>query len=316
MAKERNGSVRPRNGQKNAAAKRSGGPAIGPPVSPDEPGPSAPPESGAAGVRPGDSREPPPVKAAAPETPESSSPQEPAEDFKLHSSFLPEGEGEVAAESPAQKPVSTPEPAAPAPPSEAAPADPALIAPPAIEFPSEEVWHRSGDEAEESGSDLLCFTIAQEEYAIDIQRVWEIIRLRPVTEIPGVPEFISGIIALRGEIVPVLDLRARLGFPPAEVAYPSAKIVVAIHEGRRIGMAVDAVSHKIHVLDSQMTQPAALLGAHESGFLAGVCRHQGRLIAILKAEAVLAFLVDPAIDADQAIRRVVQEDRGAQGGAR
>jgi purine-binding chemotaxis protein CheW len=185
----------------------------------------------------------------------------------------------------------------------------------AVAFPPEAVWNASGGEAEEAGSDLLCFTIANEEFAIDIQRVWEIIRPRRVTEIPGVPEFISGIIALRGEIVPVLDLRRRLGFPPTGTAQATAKIIVAVHDGRRIGMGVDAVSHKIHVLEDQVTQPNALIGGQESGFLTGVCRHQGRLIAILNADGVLAFQTGAeGIAAD--IPSGAPGERGAQGGAR
>jgi purine-binding chemotaxis protein CheW len=131
--------------------------------------------------------------------------------------------------------------------------------------------------------------VAGEEFAIDIRRVWEIIRVRPVTELPGVAGFISGIISLRGEIVPVLDLRRRLGFPPPQEPSPSAKIVVAIDEGRYVGLAVDAVAHKVRVPVSGITAPSALLGAQESGFLRGVCRHDGRLLAVLNADAVLDF---------------------------
>jgi len=133
-----------------------------------------------------------------------------------------------------------------------------------------------------------------------------------------VPEFISGIISLRGEIVPVLDLRRRLGFAPAQVAYPAAKIVVAIHDGRRIGMAVDAVAHKIRVRESQVTPPTALPGAQESGFLTGVCRHGGRLIAILNADTVLGFRIGAA-DAEGDLRRgargAPEKERGVAGGA-
>ena len=159
-----------------------------------------------------------------------------------------------------------------------------------ITYPTEADLNSSITEREsEAGEDLLCVAIANEEYALDIRRVWEIIRPRPITEIPRVPDFIRGIISLRGEIVPVLDLRGRLGFPPAEVVYPGARIVVAVHEGKRVGMTVDAVSHKIRVPQSRIAPPASLHGAQESGFITGVCRHQGRIIAILDADAVLGF---------------------------
>ncbi len=246
-----------------------------------------------------------PARPAGPEIP-------PPEDFKFLSSFLPEEETGAAEAARAMGPASFQEPAPPALP------EPPEPAPAAIAFPPEEALHASpAAEEEEERNDLLCFQVAEEEYALDIRRVWEIIRPRAVTEIPRVPEFISGIISLRGEIVPVLDLRRRLGFQPAEFAYPTAKIVVAIHDGRRIGMAVDAVAHKIRVREGQVTPPTALPGAQESGFLTGVCRHEGRMIAILNADTVLGFRIGAA-DAEGTLRRgagrAPDKTRGAAGG--
>jgi len=284
MAKERTSSGRPKTGRENSSPARPAGPAVPPRQDPVE----TPPESGSL-----------------------------PEDFKFLSSFLPEGESGEAEDARADVPASFQEPEAP--PSPESPSPDPSPGPDEFAFPPEEALHASAAVAvEEEGSDLLCFQVAEEEYAIDIRRVWEIIRPRDVTEIPRVAEFISGIISLRGEIVPVLDLRRRLGFPPAESVYPTAKIVVAIHDGRRVGMAVDAVAHKIRVREGQVTPPTALPGASESGYLTGVCRHEGRLIAILNADTVLGFQIGAA-DADANDRRGAKgapgKPLGAAGGA-
>ena len=221
-------------------------------------------------------------------------------------------EAETAGSAPAPEPLPPARPGFAGPESEAGPE--------AFDLPAEPALDPSAgrEDGNEAGEDLLCFAIANEEYGIDIRRVWEIIRPRSITEIPRAPEFIRGIISLRGEIVPVLDLRRRLGFPPAEVVFPGERIVVAIHNERRIGMAVDAVSHKIRVSQDRITPPAALPGAQESGFLTGVCRHQGRLIAVLDADAVLGFHVDVAViggDNRRGAAAGSREARNTAGGA-
>jgi purine-binding chemotaxis protein CheW len=241
-------------------------------------------------------------------------PDDPWERFAVEDLRASDDEGEDApgAQTPtppggAREPVRAP---AAAPAVEIQPAAPAGGE---VSFPTQEEFERGGTlhpEVEEEALDLLCFQVAAEEFAIDIRRVWEIIRPRPVTELPRVPGFVSGIISLRGQIVPIIDLRARLGFPPAEEPLPAAKMVVATYEGRPVGMTVDAVSQKVRVPASGMDATPSMLGAQESGFLRGVYRHHGRLFAVLDADAVLAFDVDTLSPAAAPV-----EDRGARGEA-
>ncbi len=169
-------------------------------------------------------------------------------------------------------------------------------------FPTEEAYEKGGGAeagGEETPLDLLCFTLAEEEFAIDIEGVWEIVRMRPATEIPRVPSFIRGIISLRGAIVPVVDLRLRLGFEPPESALPSEKIIVASFDGKAVGMAVDAVTSKVRVPPSNVDPPPPVLGKAEAGFLLGVCRHQGRLISVLNTAAVLGLEQEDHFQADE-----------------
>jgi chemotaxis signal transduction protein len=294
MAKEKGPRIGGRGGRRTPRAAR----ASAPPPPEAAPSQAPPPEAPEveAGVDKAPAAEAPPpvhdswerfavVEDVPPERPETEAPaagrSDPLVDFKFSSSFLPspgtaEDEPDAAGNghgiaSGDGRGNGHGEPDSP--------------------FPTEEEYAQGTSTAEvrEESLDLLCFAVAGEEFAIDIHRVWEIIRVRPVTELPGVAGFISGIISLRGEIVPVLDLRRRLGFPPPAEPSASAKIVVAIDEGRYVGLAVDAVAHKVRVPISRITAPSALLGSQESGFLRGVCRHDGRLLAVLNADAVLDF---------------------------
>ncbi len=161
-----------------------------------------------------------------------------------------------------------------------------------FEFPSEAEYGQSiaaSGDAVLDCIDLLSFGVTKETFAIDIRDVKEIIRVRPVTELPGLPDFITGIISLRGKILPVVDLRLRLGFQPPEEQLPMARIIVVALEDRSAGILVDEVMQKVCLLKSKMAPPPAVLDSAEAGFLLGVCRNQGRLISVLNPESVLAF---------------------------
>lgn len=167
-----------------------------------------------------------------------------------------------------------------------------IASPSPFEFPSEADFGQSiaasGDAALDY-LDLLSFGLTKETFAIDIRDVKEIIRVRPVTELPGVPDFITGIISLRGKILPVVDLRLRLGFPAPEEQLPMARIIVVALEDRTAGILVDEVMQKVRLQKSKMSPAPAVLGSAEAGFLLGVCRDQERLISVLNPESVLAF---------------------------
>ena len=161
-----------------------------------------------------------------------------------------------------------------------------------FEFPSEaeygQMFAASGDAALDY-LDVLSFGVSKETFAIDIREVKGIIRARPVTELPGVPEFITGIISLRGKILPVVDLRLMLDFQKPEEELPLARIIVVALEDRSAGILVDKVMQKVRVQKSKMAPPPAILGGAEASFLLGVCRNQGRLISVLNPESVLTF---------------------------
>lgn len=129
--------------------------------------------------------------------------------------------------------------------------------------------------------DVLTFTVADEEYGLGIEHIREISKFKPITEVPRVPGFVSGIILVRGQVVPVLDLRMRLrlsAVPPNSksrilvVSRPSVESE-ALYEDEReqFGLIVDRVNHVVRINDSEIEPPTVLAG-HESEFVAGLSR--------------------------------------------
>lgn len=139
---------------------------------------------------------------------------------------------------------------------------------------------RSGTDAR-SYTDVLTFHIGNEEYGLSIEYIREITKFKPITEVPRVPSFVSGIILVRGQVVPVLDLRMRLRLPGAGAGIRSRILVVSRpalesevgseDEREPFGLIIDRVNHVVRINDSDVEPPTVLAG-HESEFVAGISR--------------------------------------------
>ena len=116
------------------------------------------------------------------------------------------------------------------------------------------------DEAPAELRELLVIWLDDDPYALPIERVREIVRLRPITPVPRMPEAVLGVISLRGEIVQVLDLRRRLGLPPAEQESSRQRrriVVLNGEDGQLAGLLVDRVSEVLRTPAEGMRPPAA-----------------------------------------------------------
>ncbi len=128
--------------------------------------------------------------------------------------------------------------------------------------------------------ELLAFWIADEEYAVDIVEIQEIIKLPAVTHVPRSPAPVLGIISLRGTIVPVLDLRAvlRLGRAPESSA---SRILVMRAEGDPIGLLVDRVTSVVRLRNESVEAVPRTMQHDATEFLRGVGRIEDRLLILL-----------------------------------
>jgi purine-binding chemotaxis protein CheW len=143
---------------------------------------------------------------------------------------------------------------------------------------------------------LCTFRVGGEDYAIDIMRVREIIPPLPVTPVPRAPAFVEGVVRLRGDVVPVLDVRRRLGVPITP-ATRKTKVLIVNVAGRRLGLVVDEVTEVVRIPRSDIRPAPSLVEGHGPRFFLGVCgwesgpgaarRGAGRLRLLLNVKALL-----------------------------
>jgi purine-binding chemotaxis protein CheW len=134
---------------------------------------------------------------------------------------------------------------------------------------------------------LVCFTIGDETYGIDIRAVREIRAWSATTVLPNAPDFVRGVINLRGTVVPILDLRARFGRGRTEPTKVHVVIVVAI-DSRIVGILVDTVSDIVAVATTEIRPVPEIGGAEMQECLDGLIAQGEQMIALVAAERIVA----------------------------
>lgn len=134
---------------------------------------------------------------------------------------------------------------------------------------------------------LVSFVIENEEFGVDILKVQEIIRTVEITRVPKSPEFVEGVINLRGKIVPVIDLRKRFGIGRKERDNETRIIVVELVD-KVVGFLVDRVKEVIRVEKSVIEPPPELTTSINSNYITGVAKLQDRLLILLDLNRVLS----------------------------
>jgi len=142
------------------------------------------------------------------------------------------------------------------------------------------------EEKSEDVCEWLTFRLGTEEYALDIAGVSEIIKFREITDIPRVPDFILGIVSLRGIIVPIFDLKKRLKLGPGEMT-PASRIIVCQMGERSAGLLVDSITQVVRIPAGGIEPPPAVLSGVDRELLEGVGRIQGRMLILLDMANVL-----------------------------
>jgi purine-binding chemotaxis protein CheW len=132
---------------------------------------------------------------------------------------------------------------------------------------------------------MINFVVGGEEYGVDIQRVKEVIRIKEITRLPSVPSFVKGVINLRGDVIPIIDLREKFDLKQKDYQETTRVIVVEV-EGRSIGMVVDSVSHVVRITSSQVGPPP-LVGGSTAECINGVVNLGERLILLLNIDKML-----------------------------
>ncbi|MGB8933311.1 MAG: chemotaxis protein CheW [Anaeromyxobacteraceae bacterium] len=149
--------------------------------------------------------------------------------------------------------------------------------------------------------ELCTFRVGGEDYAVDIMRVREIVNPQPVTPVPRAPRFIEGVVRLRSEVIPVVDVRKRFGLPALEPTRKTKFLVVRIG-GRRLALIVDEVTEVVRLARSEIRPAPTFAEGGAPRFFLGVCggeaaparelqpgarRGTGRLRLLLNVRALL-----------------------------
>jgi len=150
--------------------------------------------------------------------------------------------------------------------------------------------------------EVLTFTLGKEEYGIDIQRVQELRGYDTVTAIANAPDFIKGVVNLRGSIVPILDLRLKFNMDAS--AYDQFTVVIIVNVGGRlIGMVVDSVSDVIALSREQIKPPPQMSGLLDAEHLIGLGTVGERMLILIDLARLMSSAsmgVIPAVAAPAA----------------
>jgi purine-binding chemotaxis protein CheW len=133
---------------------------------------------------------------------------------------------------------------------------------------------------------LVSFNIGEEEFGVDILLVQEINKYVQITKVPNSPGFVEGVINLRGKVIPIIDLRTRLGMAKREPDKDTRIIVVEL-EGRTIGFIVDAVSEVLRIPASITEAPPELVAGIDSEFIKSVGKLEDRLLILIDLNKIL-----------------------------
>jgi purine-binding chemotaxis protein CheW len=158
--------------------------------------------------------------------------------------------------------------------------------------------------AREATREVLVFVLGAEEYGVDILKVQEIRGYDKVTPIPSAPDYLKGVVNLRGVIVPILDMRVKFRLP--EVRYDQFTVVVILRIASRvIGLVVDGVSDVIALTASEIREAPNLGSVVDSSFIAGLATQDDRMVLLLDIEKLLSTgelnLLNRAVDTVGAI---------------
>lgn len=147
----------------------------------------------------------------------------------------------------------------------------------------------------------LTFSLAEESYGVPVLKVREIITMLHITTVPQMPPYVKGVINLRGKVIPVIDLRTKLGLPAAELTDSNCIVVVQITQAgmemKNIGLIVDAVQEVANLTQEDIEPAPDFGGSINVEYLLGMATLKGNVKSLLDIEKVIAVdALPPALD--------------------
>ncbi len=140
---------------------------------------------------------------------------------------------------------------------------------------------------------LVVFKLGRENYGISILQVQEIKRLMDITRVPHSPDYIKGVINLRGSVLPVIDLKKRLALPPSDYTDDTRIIIVKVEE-IVVGLIVDGVSEVTSLSSDSIEPPQTVVSGVSAQYLSGVGKHEDNLLILLNLTAIVGVGAESA----------------------
>lgn len=135
---------------------------------------------------------------------------------------------------------------------------------------------------------LISFKVLDEEYGVDILDIIEVIRLPEIKKLPKSPEYLKGIINLRGEVIPIVDLRIRFGIDIESEDYINKRTIIVKIRNKKIGLIVDSVSKVIRISKSEIKEAVNFNSLVDSSYISGVVMFDDRMIILIDIEAMFS----------------------------
>jgi purine-binding chemotaxis protein CheW len=147
---------------------------------------------------------------------------------------------------------------------------------------------------------LVVFDLASEHYGVNISDVREIMRMQSITRVPGAYSFVEGVINLRGNVLPVIDLRKRLGLKISEHTKDSRIVIIDIEAGE-IGVIVDAVTEVLRIPKSSIEPASSVITNASSNYLWGIAKLPDKLIILIDPNKALSSVEEEQLNIEAVI---------------
>ena len=131
---------------------------------------------------------------------------------------------------------------------------------------------------------IAVILVGEEEFGVDIEKLVEILRAQRIYHLPQLPSFFSGVIDVRGDVVPLVDLRIRFGF---QAASPKERIIIVRLGGEKVGLLVDGVKDIVDLQPDEEIKTPSMVTGLKAEYLAGLAKKGNRIIVLLNIETVL-----------------------------
>ncbi|OIP64943.1 MAG: chemotaxis protein CheW [Nitrospirae bacterium CG_4_9_14_3_um_filter_53_35] len=135
-------------------------------------------------------------------------------------------------------------------------------------------------------TEVMGFKLGEEEYAIDIMRIKEITPFFELTPIPRAPSYILGILSLRGNIVPIFDIKKKMGLPLTEIT-GKTRIIVLKNDDEQVGVLVDAITSAAQIPEKSIEPPPPMIKGLEAEYITGIGQYRGRMMIIMNIDEII-----------------------------